>query len=90
MLDKTEFSKKSPQDQVLAKDVLVDAQKFGQEYERLLGLLSAVETSEAQALMKQSLEKMDILNNSLSLHREVSCSTSDSHSNLDMATLIHQ
>lgn len=76
LLDKTEFSKKSPQDQVLAKDVLVDAQKFGQEYERLLGLLSAVDTSEAQALMKQSLEKMDILNNSLSLHREVSCSTS--------------
>lgn len=71
LVDKTPFQAKSPQDQHLAKEILTDAQKMGQLFERLLGQLSSDERPEAQTLMQQALEKMDILNNSLALHREV-------------------
>ena len=71
-MDKTPFQSKSPGDQALAKEILLDAQKMGQTFERLLGQLSSDERPEAQALMQQALEKMDVLNNSLELHKEAS------------------
>ena len=72
LLDKTAFSSKTPQDQQLAQDVLMEANKFTQSFERLLGSLSSNDSPEAQKLMAESLEKMDVLNNSLALHKEVS------------------
>ena len=71
LLDKTPYEAKSPQDRALAKDIIVDATKFGQSFEQLLGKLAAHDTPEASNAMTAALEKMDILNNSLNLHKEV-------------------
>ena len=71
LLDKTSYEDKSPQDRSLAKDVIMDATKFGQSFEQLLGRLSAYDTVESNNAMTAAIEKMDILNNSLNLHKEV-------------------
>ena len=71
LLDKTSYEDKSPQDRALAKDVILDATKFGQSFEQLLGRLSAFDTPESNNALTAGIEKMDILNNSLNLHKEV-------------------
>lgn len=71
LLDKTSYEDKSPQDRALAKDVILDATKFGQSFEQLLGRLSAFDTPESNRAMTTAIEKMDVLNNSLNLHKEV-------------------
>lgn len=71
LLDKTSYEDKSPQDRALAKDVILDATKFGQSFEQILGRLSAFDTAESNTALTAGIEKMDILNNSLNLHKEV-------------------
>jgi len=71
LLDKSSYESKSPQDRALAKDVIMDATKFGQQFEQQLGRLSAYDSPEAVGAMTDALEKMDVLNNSLNLHKEV-------------------
>lgn len=71
LLDKTSYEDKSPQDRALAKDVILDATKFGQSFEQILGRLSAFDTPESNTALTAGIEKMDILNNSLNLHKEV-------------------
>lgn len=72
LLDKTPYEAKTPQDRALAKDIIMDATKFGQSFEKLLEKLAAFDTPEAGNAMNAALEKIDILNNSLNLHKEAS------------------
>lgn len=71
LLDTSSFESRSPEQRSLAKDVILEATQFRQSFEQLLGQLSAYDSSEANTLMTAALEKMDILNNSLNLHKEV-------------------
>ena len=71
LLDPTTFEAKTPQERALAKDIILEATQFRQSFEALLAQLSAYDSSEANMLMNAALEKMDILNNSLTLHKEV-------------------
>ena len=80
LLDKTSYEDKSPQDRALAKDVILDATKFGQSFEQILGRLSAFDTPESNTALTAGIEKMDILNNSLNLHKEVHMLMLHSHS----------
>ena len=70
LLDPTTFEAKTPQERALAKDIILEATQFRQSFEALLAQLSAYDSSEANMLMNAALEKMDILNNSLTLHKE--------------------
>ena len=71
LLDTSSFESRSPEQRVLAKDVILEATQFRQSFEQLLGQLSTHDSAEANNLMTSALEKMDILNNSLNLHKEV-------------------
>ena len=71
LLDTTSFEAKTSQERALAKDVILEATQFRQNFEALLNQLSTYDNPEANTLMVSALESMDVLNNSLTLHKEV-------------------
>lgn len=61
---------------------------FRNKFEQTLEALSQYETHEAQTLMTEALEAMDMMNNAIVLQNEVCTTTCQGHSCIDISTCI--
>ena len=71
LLDTTPLASRSSEQRQLAEEVIMEAKKFRTGFEQLLAQLGQYDTPQANELLTTGLEKLDVLNNSLNVHKEV-------------------